>query len=218
MAFVRLLHDNVTSEPYFQERGNGRQFRRIVGALAWPFTDIPGCLLMVGELRNKPNVLGARRHLHVLAEYRTPDVSELLDGVARLQENWLCGLWVTPTDDPRIALLDDYNDMLRRERRRRIRFVSPPGWEGNGGRLMSLYLGLIQQRIVGEKSLQFGQGCTARDEARRLDRSAMQGKLLEHPGAAALFWAVAEMDLHPLPELGERGKQPSGPACALGGY
>lgn len=216
MAFVRLLHDNVTSEPYFQENARGRQFRRIVGALAWPFTDIPGCLLVVGELRNKPNVLGARRHLHVLAEYRTQDVGELLDEVTRLQEDWLCGLWVTPTNDPRIILLDDHNEKLRRERRRRIRFVSPPGWEGQSEPLAALYLGLIQQRIVGEKSLQFGQDCTARDEVRRLDRSAMQGKLLEHPGAAALFWAVAEMDLHPVPD---RGSGPAlGPACQLGGY
>lgn len=215
MPFVTFVH-GAGAESWYRENAGGRRFRRIAGALAWPFADSPGCLLLLGELFQPPVVSGERRHLHVLAEYRTPDVGELLDEAVRLQEDWLCGLWVTPTDDPRIVLLDARNSALRRERRRRIRFVSPPGWEGQSEPLAALYLGLIQQRIVGEKSLQFGRDCTARDEARRLDRSAMQGKLLEHPGAAALFWAVAEMDLHPVPD---RGSGPAlGPACLLGGY
>lgn len=218
MPFLIQAHDTLSGEPYVRESGTGRQFRRVVGALTWSHDVQPGCLLILGESRNTLQIYGERRHVHVLAEVRSRDMAVLLDTAARLQEDWACHLWITPSDDPRVILLDDYNDRLRRERRRLIRFAEPQAWRGDGARLIPFYLGILQQRIVSEKTLEFGKDCTARDEARRLDKGDHNEKVIEHPGAAALFFALAEIDLNTMPEWGVRRTRDRGPADPLGGY
>lgn len=217
MPFLTQATDALTGETYFREPRTGRQFRRVVGGFAWPFAVQPGCLLILGEERNPPCVVGERRHVHVLAEYRDRDVAALMDMGARLQEDWACRVWVTPCDDPRVILLDDYNDTLRRERRRLIRITEPRAWRADGARLIPFYLGILQQRIVSEKTLHFGTDCTASDEARRLGHGNTTDKVVEHPGAAALFFALAEIDVNPMPEWGGRGKH-GGAADPVGGY
>ena len=221
MPFLNQATDALTGETYFRESRTGRQFRRVAGGFAWPFAVQAGCLIILGEERRPPCAVGARRHVHVLAEYRDRDVAALMDMTARLQEDWACRVWVTPCDDPRIMLLDDYNDTLRRERRRLIRITEPQAWRGEGARLIPFYLGILQQRVVSEKTLHFGTyvgtGCTARDEARGLNHEDATARVSEYPGAAALFFALAEIDVNQMPEWGGRGKH-GGAADPVGGY
>lgn len=86
---------------------------------------------------------------------------------------------------------------------------------GVGSRVLPFYLGILQQRIVGEKTLFFGTDCTAASETQRLGSEDVDRRMTDYPGAAALLWAVAEMDLNR--RRGE-AREHLGPADRLGGY
>lgn len=137
MARVRLLRDIITGERYVKEADTGMSFRRVVGALVWPYENRPGCLVVLGETRSPQSVLGARRHdVHKLEESRSRDVSVLTAGMARMTEDWLVRQWATPMSDRRVYLLDDANDEQRRLRRPLLRFGDPQGWQGHGEGLL----------------------------------------------------------------------------------
>ena len=161
MPYIRTLRDAMTQETFFLENRTGRQFSRIVAALAWPHGIAQGCVIVLGEIRGRPAVLNVHNHVHVLNEYRSGDVADLVDMAVRLYEDWSASCVITPGDDRRVVFLDAANDDLRRERRRRIRITDPQVWNGSGERVLPFYLGILQQRIVGEKTLFFGTDCTA---------------------------------------------------------
>ena len=168
MPYIRTLRDAMTQETFFLENRTGRQFSRIVAALAWPHGIAQGCVIVLGEIRGRPAVLNVHNHVHVLNEYRSGDVADLVDMAVRLYEDWSASCVITPGDDRRVVFLDAANDDLRRERRRRIRITDPQVWNGSGERVLPFYLGILQQRIVGEKTLFFGTDCTAASETQRL--------------------------------------------------
>ena len=62
MAKVKMLRDVVSGEEYWLETATGRQFRRLAGALVWPVFGqgnmAPGALAVLGEARNRENMLG----------------------------------------------------------------------------------------------------------------------------------------------------------------
>ena len=215
MPYIRTLRDAMTQETFFLENRTGRQFSRIVAALAWPHGIAQGCVIVLGEIRGRPAVLNVHNHVHVLNEYRSGDVADLVDMAVRLYEDWSASCVITPGDDRRVVFLDAANDDLRRERRRRIRITDPQVWNGSGERVLPFYLGILQQRIVGEKTLFFGTDCTAASETQRLGSEDVDRRMTYYPGAAALLWAVAEMDLNR--RRGE-AREHLGPADRLGGY
>ena len=124
MPYIRTLRDAMTQETFFLENRTGRQFSRIVAALAWPHGIAQGCVIVLGEIRGRPAVLNVHNHVHVLNEYRSGDVADLVDMAVRLYEDWSASCVITPGDDRRVVFLDAVNDDLRRERRRRIRIMS----------------------------------------------------------------------------------------------
>ena len=194
MPYIRTLRDAMTQETFFLENRTGRQFSRIVAALAWPHGIAQGCVIVLGEIRGRPAVLNVHNHVHVLNEYRSGDVADLVDMAVRLYEDWSASCVITPGDDRRVVFLDAANDDLRRERRRRIRITDPQAWNGNGERVLPFYLGILQQRIVGEKTLFFGTDCTAASETQRLGSGDVDRRMTDYPGAATLLWAVVDLN------------------------
>lgn len=216
---LRKIQDRVTGEPYYSEVSTGRQFRRTTCALSWPWAEEAGCVIVLGELRNPPTQLGARRHVHVLAELRSHKPHELLDTTERFQCLFLFQRLVTSGSDDRVVLLDDYNDTRRRERKPILRTTDPAAWHGKGEGMMPYYISLVQRRVEEEKSLFFGPDCAARDDVRRAGKGDLTRKMLEMPGVCALCWAVEEIDVNSLDEWHIRNRvRYSGPADALGGY
>ena len=88
MPYIRTLRDAMTQETFFLENRTGRQFSRIVAALAWPHGIAQGCVIVLGEIRGRPAVLNVHNHVHVLNEYRSGDVADLVDMAVRLYEDW----------------------------------------------------------------------------------------------------------------------------------
>lgn len=221
MARVRLLTDYISRERFFQMPATGISFRRISGALVWPHGERPGCVVALGESRQKQNIVGMERHdLHRLEEVQSSDCAELMDMLMRMSGDWLVKRWATPLCDRRSYMLDDLNDELRKMRRQRLRYGDPPGWSGKGEGLLPFYHALVQRRTASEKTLFLGQGSLCADELAKLDYADMGKSILEWPGAAALCFAVAEIDLDARKDWGDKkldGEAP-GPADDLGGY
>lgn len=59
---------------------------------------------------------------------------------------------------------------------------------------------------------------TGADEIAKLQAEDMTKKPTDFPGAAALCFALAEIDVDPWPDWGDRTKLYGGPADELGGY
>lgn len=219
MARVRLLTDIITGERYFRDLSSGVYFRRIVGALAWPVEDKPGALIVLGETRSTQNALGIGRHdVHVLEERTHDDVSMLLAYMARMADDWLVRVWATPVADHRAYMLDDLAADMRTIRRPAPRYADPQGWSGKGEGLMPFYHGLVQRRTMSEKTLFFGEGCEAAVQIGKLQPGDASRKPTDFPAAAALFFALAEVDVTPYRQMRERGEYLSGPADLVGGY
>lgn len=219
MARVRLLTDIITGERYFRDHSTGMCFRRIVGALAWPAEDKPGSLIVLGETRSAQNALGIGRHdVHVLEEQTNEDVSMLLAYMARMADDWMVRVWATPISDKRTYMLDDMAADMRAIRRRPARYADPQGWSGKGEGLMPFYFALVQRRTESEKTLFLGQVCRAADEVGKLQAEDMARKPTDFPAAAALFFALAEIDITPFRQSQDAGRYLSGPADIVGGY
>lgn len=219
MARVRLLTDIITGERYFRDLSTGVCFRRITGALAWAADDKPGAVIVIGETRSTQNALGIGRHdVHVLEERTHDDVSMLLAYMGRMTEDWLVRVWATPVADKRTYMLDDLAADMRAIRRPAPRYADPQGWSGKGEGLMPFYFALVQRRTQTEKTLFFGQVCRAADEIGKLQAADMARKPTDFPAAAALFFALAEVDVTPYRDTRECEEYLSGPADLVGGY
>lgn len=214
----RKLRDRVTGEPYIQDTESGLCFRRTAGALAWPGSRDAGSVITLGELYAPPNQLGARRHVHVLKEARSFDSEELLQGAALMRERYVVDVLVTPIDDERFLLLEEFNDRRRRARLPVLRADNPVNWHGRGEGLLPYYAQLIERRLRSEKSLFLGTDCSGALEMERLSPDDANGKMLDFPGVCALCWALEYLDANPLSEWGERRGGERGPADLVGGY
>lgn len=219
MARVRFLHNFITREPFFQECSTGMNFRRIVGALAWPFKEKAGCAVVLGETCSRQNILGTRRHdVHKLEEKQSLDPAELLDMTVIMAGQWMVKSWATPLCDRRSYLLEDVNEERRRMRRPALRYGDPLGFSGKGEGLLLFYHSLVQRRTMSEKTLFLGHGACA-DEIAGLRYADESTSILEFPGPAALCFALAEIDVDPLEEWGDKKDWSAfGPADDLGGY
>lgn len=220
MAWLKCLTDVVTRERYLCDTETGISYRRTVGSLVWPCGDRNGCVTVLGETRSRQNVLGGRHDVRLLAEKCSADVSELVEYIELCTMAFVVLSWATPLSDTRAYLLDDKNDERRRARKSIIKFDDPQGWHGKGEGLMAFYHALVQRRTLSEKSLFFGKNSSAADEIGKLQAEDMTGKPTDYPAAAALFFALAEIDVNPMADWADRGNVSSygGPADLIGGY
>lgn len=226
---LKRQYDVVTQEPYLQEvTGAKRKFRRTISTLAWPYADKRGCVIAMGEILTAPNTLGARRHIHVLAEKRSDSNEELMQEASLFKSRYLCGSVITPSDDIRYTFLEEYNDRQRKSRLPCLRSDDPVFFHASGAGLLPFYIGLMRRRITDEKSIFFGDVCTARDEMMRITNQKnssseeslrdMHSKMIELPAISALCWAVEFFDQNTLLEWGEKRTSIENIADFLGGY
>lgn len=225
MARLQIRVDNLNLESYFRCPRTGIMYRRVAAGMAWPESGREGAAIVLGETRSKQNFhLNNHHDLHVLEEVRTDSMPELIDAVVRMTADWYVKRWSLPTCDGRMYLLDDINDILRRERKPVIRYGDPEGWEGKGEGQVKFYHAFVEMRTKEEKTL-FFHGATAADEIRQMDANQGLGGQSDadkrptiFPGAAALFFAVAEIDMQLRKEAHERREYDFGPCEQLGGY
>ena len=224
MSKLKPLKNAYTQEPYLLDTKTGHQYRRTVGAITWPSAtaddgERPGCVIVLAESLTLPNVVGAeRRDVWRLDEHESYDASELIETAQRFQADWLVRTWATPMQDRRSYMLHDANDVLRKLRQPRMRYGDPIGWMGKGEGLLPFYHALIQRRTLSEKSLHLGSPSGAADEVAALGPKDTMKPVAHFPSAAALMFALAEIDLHKMPEWKDRGGIKGAIADTVGGY
>ena len=220
MAWLKCLTDVVTRERYLCDTETGISYRRTVGSLVWPCGDRNGCVAVLGETRSRQNVLGGRHDVRLLAEKCSADVSELVEYIELCTMAFVVLSWATPLSDTRAYLLDDKNDERRRARKSIIKFDDPQGWHGKGEGLMAFYHALVQRRTRSEKSLFLGDECEGASFIGKMENEDISCKPTDYPAAAALFFALAEIDVNPMADWADRGSVSSygGPADLIGGY
>lgn len=220
MAWLKCLTDVVTRERYLCDTETGISYRRTVGSLVWPCGDRNGCVTVLGETRSRQNVLGGRHDVRLLAEKCSADVSELVEYIELCTMAFVVLSWATPLSDTRAYLLDDKNDERRRARKPIIKFDDPQGWHGKGEGLMAFYHALVQRRTLSEKTLFLGDECEGASFIGKMENEDISCKPTDYPAAAALFFALAEIDVNPMADWADRGNVSSygGPADLIGGY
>ncbi|WP_291442798.1 hypothetical protein [Desulfovibrio sp.] len=218
MAWLKCLTDVVTRQRYLCDMETGISYRRTVGSLVWPCGNRNGCVTVLGESRSRQNVLGGRHDVRLLAEQYSADVSKLVDFVELYTMTFVVRSWATPLSDTRAFMLDDKNDERRRARKPMIRFDDPQGWHGKGEGLMAFYHALVQRRTLSEKTLFLGKDCEGANAIGKMQAEDMTDKPTDYPAAAALYFALAEIDLNAMSEWEDRESLAGAPADEIGGY
>lgn len=217
---LRALTDVITGEPYLVDTASGREYRRTVCTLAWPWHPRPGWVVVLAEYRHRPTVMHEARHIDVLAEISSASPEELIRAAERCMRIYHVPRLITPEGDYRIALIELENDRRRAERKPPLRTESPATWNGKGEGLLPFYTSLLHARIVEAKTIKFGNSSLPAEVQPVIADADNAGKsMLCWPAACALFWALEAIDLYPVPEWGGSDrKRPSGPADIIGGY
>ncbi len=85
---------------------------------------------------------------------------------------------------------------------------------------MAFYHALVQRRTRSEKSLFLGDECEGASFIGKMENEDISCKPTDYPAAAALFFALAEIDVNPMADWADRGNVSSygGPADLIGGY
>lgn len=217
----KALTDCITGEPYYVDVVTGKQYRRAVCALAWPWHPLPGCVVTLAEYRNRPTVLGEARHVDVMDETFSASPEELIRAADRSMRAFKVPRLVTPDDDNRLTLIDLENDKRREERKAYLRTEGPISWHGKGEGLLPFYTSLLHARIIDAKTLNFGRKSELPTAVQPVIAAPenIDKAMIKWPAVCALCWALEAIDLQLLPEWGGKDTgMPEGPADAVGGY
>ena len=191
------LQDVITQEWYYQCQETKRQYRRIVGGLAWPFGVVkPGCICLLAESRHKSQET-ENHHVWLIGEAVSDDVQTLLRYAGLLTDVAYCRDWITPLDDPHFRFVEEYNDERATLRRLPLSFTSPPEVHRRNRDLFRFYDTLVDKRTRRQKSLFFGQGSVIVKDYATLTLDDFRKPIEEFPSVAALLYALAEIDLNP---------------------
>jgi hypothetical protein len=203
----------------FLEAGDGRQFSRVAGGLAWPARGKPGFLVVLGEDLKKDPDFGVR-HVRRLTEatqwqgesFMHPE--PLLRCALEMARLWLVPMWYAPQSVFEHTALRELNRELERERGARVRVTAPPHYyDGNA---LTLYNAMVRKRVATQKTLHFGESLIPGDLA-TFPPDLTGVAFDDHPPAAAFFCALAALEFT-TPNPTRRRRVAAGPADSVGGY
>lgn len=220
MARLKVMTDDLNKETYFYDTKVDISYRRTSGGMCWPSKEgLEGCVVVLGEKRLGPMIYGEDRHdIFILEEFTSVDSGKLIDKMCELQSEYRVTRWAVPSTDPRGYLLYDKCDQQRRRKERDIlRYGDPVGWCGGERELllMPFYKELVARRTRDEKTLFFGEDSACAQEIGGMDFGALRHKATDYPCAAALFFALSEIDCNSY--RGKKIEIPQ-PSDTLGGY
>lgn len=217
MARIKALRDYINGETWYLDSVSGMGFGRLSFGAAWPSGELAGTIAILGESRSAPAEYGLARHdVHKLLELQEMEAAALVERMRFISSEWPNASWAVPLYDRRACLIEDANMGLRAKRKPRIACNDPQGFSGKGEGLLPFYHALVQRRTMSEKTLFLGEGESA-DQIARLGFADAGASVCEFPAAAALCFALADIDLG---HGQKRALDPEalGPACDLGGY
>lgn len=187
--------DEITEGEFFRDVKTGQRYRRILGGICWPSVHAAGCAVVLTEGLFKDYEAEARI-IRVIETKYDKNPNGLLDQIEAIQDN-LCRLdWYGNTESTWRRLLPDKNAELHRNRKAQIRLFKPPAFDDTDK--FGAYAQLLKFRVGGVKTFYFDESGTAMEFSQILgDPSQMDES--RFPGAAAVLYALAAMDLRRMP-------------------
>ena len=204
--------DMLTGDPFYRD-DEGREFRRIVGGLGWPWdSQTPGALVVLGEDRSPNMDMSERTHaVRVLAEFESPSMEELFARMGMIRTHLLCDLWMADCKHRGVNVLDDYNRDMSLLRRPPVRVYH--NTFANEFRFLDAF---VDKRTRGEKSLFFGTHEIVRREYAQRTPEDLGKDLAQWPVLDAFLAALAEIETNK-PRPVTQGKA-AGVADPIGGF
>ena len=190
-------HSSTTAlgikKEFFSDAVNAREYRRIVGGVAWPHNDQQGFICVIGEgshlirrLRLRPNYL--------LAEYQVNDIERLIKRMYDTQNKYLVNYWYGDTDNaPMLHFVDRYNRKIPRGKKGLYLSDAPFMDDPHN---LRLYTHLIKSQVLpNKKILNFGEQSLIPANLNSLSPEDAQSKKAENfPIVAALGYALSALD------------------------
>ncbi|OEU70162.1 MAG: hypothetical protein BA863_00950 [Desulfovibrio sp. S3730MH75] len=193
---IRRILDPMTKVTYFKDMQTKREFKRIVGGLAWPYGNSKGHAVVLGEIRRKDPEQHCH-HVFILGETGAEDFQELLSRVAMLQDRTFCKEWITPMDNNNVLLVDDFNEEQRYLLRKApVELNSPPHYDGSEKKdIFRFYDRLVSKRTSNRKTLHFGDSDVAKHYS-TIQPADLKRQPEEFPVVGSFLYALAELDLN----------------------
>ena len=167
---------------------SGMSFRRVLGALGWPYAERPGFVVVLGEDFDPDHSLPhSPRHYRILAEHETSDLEELQRICHEFRDDFCLNSILGDPESP-------VYEVWRRSQRDGvlINVTLPCDFEKID---LNLIAQLVRRNTEGRKTLHFGDsklpGYLTRFVADRLEN-----EVIEHfPPMTAFGFVLAEMEL-----------------------
>ena len=181
------------TKDYYYDPVKPAEYRRIAGGLGWPSGESPGFIVVVAEDYHKDPTLKFR-HLRLLTEYESMDVSRLVKRLYDFQNTYLVNPWYGENENElMIHFVSRFNKALG-PKKKGIHITGAPFVEDPHS--LRFYANQIKNLMgVAKKALHFGASSQLPGQLGALTPDDVQmKKVQDFPAIAALGFAVAGLD------------------------
>jgi hypothetical protein len=174
----------------------GGKYRRIVGAMAWPFAAKQGFAVVIAEdFDEDPNLKA--RHLWVLQEVEEIDVADLIRRCQDFRETFQAKHWVGNTRNKSMMSVL-YHLGKKWDHKERFSFNAAPHADDPQG--LGYYLPIIKEQMaINRKVLHFGEGSKLPGYLAEMAPETLNQDPAEYPPIAALGYALAHVSTSGVP-------------------
>jgi hypothetical protein len=190
----------------YLETADGREFKRIVGGLAWPHSGKPGFTVVIGENLIEDIKLRVR-HLTVIKEMETIDVAGLVRQCQDWQAECLVEDWFGNRENKPMWAI--YSQITKDEPNQR-RFNLFPASHAGDPQGMGYYMPMIKEYRKSPRTLHFQEGSKLERYLDQTGAEALNHDPSEFPAIVALGYALAYFYEHKSDDdEDDQGPQPS---------
>jgi len=182
---------------YYFDSSNNREYRRVAGGIAWPYSQESGFVCVISEDYNKDARLN-KRHCRLLAEYASLDVERLVKRMHDYQNKYLIDMWYGDPDNELMGyFLDKFNQALLKKKKGKYRglYIAEAPFADDPHNF-KMYAHAIKSRIMrGKKSLHLGEESVLPGILSSLSPDTIENdRVQKYPVIAGLGFALAGMD------------------------
>lgn len=176
-----------------------KYYRRVIGGLGWPYADLPGFIVVVGEDLNPDHSLpGSPRHITVLAEHETGNLEELHRKGLEFRSEFKFGKLIGDRENG----LSDFWGKFNNPRHFKLYISDPP--KEHTPLSLDLVSQLIKKRGENQKTIHLGEASKIQPYLDQLVPQDVPSKQIDHiPAVAALGYVLVEIESHD-PEAGNK--------------
>lgn len=180
-------------QSYFYDAGRLTEYRRIIGAIAWPSGELPGFIVVIAEDFHKDPRLKLR-HYRLLDEYDNITTERLVRRLYDFQNKYLVSPWYGDPDNLLMMhFIDRFNQRLSKKHKGIYIAEAPFADDVHN---LRMYANQIKNRMIqAKKALHFGDKSRVPGVLSGLSPDDVQKKRAQDfPAIAALGFALSGLD------------------------